>query len=911
DNITLTTGTCAVPTALRMVTNTSNSVKLAWDGPSAANYKLEYKLAHSLDNYTSLIVQGNTTVDINGLLQNKSYIARIQTLCDETVLSGYSNQIVFQTQSSCFPPILQSSVNISSSVATINWSPAEGDTTTTLWEARLKKTNINEEWIYVRVNQVNFLNFSNLDRGTSYDVQLRAICDEWSESDWTPVLTFVSGCDVIELPYEQLFNGVNGDPMPDCWKGSDFTIQTGRATSTIATGINNVQHWLISPGFKIPEEGTITMEYTVQTTAMQDKYDIMISYRGTAEENFESIRNGETNSIVIPSERAGQVIYVAFVHKAPGAFNVDNIRISGCINKTIPSTLTVSELNPTSAKVSWRMQNNHQAAQYYIKCHVLTGLHAGETLLYYSDTTVATIDLYENSTYTISAGAVCQGNLFGFPTNEVNCTTGYICPAPVLLNLASTDITASGAAIRWNKKGEANVWYLQYRLNRNEADTLFCAPILIENDTFYVLDNLNEFTDYHVEVKISSYCGNGNYLVVPNTKEYYFHTPYRCPLPKNFKIENITGTSVDLRWTKGNQETEWTIQYGRIGFEPGTGSLINIEDTTYTKITGLTYGDSLDFYIKADCHDTLSSLWVGPLTALIADRYIMQKENTILVEACQGMLFDNGGATDNYKSNSLDTMIIIPQANSLAQLTGNYHVEGSSYDYITIYDGEGTTGTVLATLKGKGRIDALTSLSGSLTLCFKSDVSLEYTGFEFILNCTPIPTCSEPKNVTYNPANSILSWDQNRWGTADHYDVQVRLTTDTTHTTSYTVNGIEKELTSLLSNTAYEARVITYCGETEHSDWTPWFVFNTPCLSYAVPFIENFDEITAFPNCWSRNNNSTSVDTNHTLYFGSSNYPIAVTPPLNVTSARDLKVKFKAFMGTTLVSSGLSIGVME
>ena len=69
------------------------------------------------------------------------------------------------------------------------------------------------------------------------------------------------------------------------------------------------------------------------------------------------------------------------------------------------------------------------------------------------------------------------------------------------------------------------------------------------------------------------------------------------------------------------------------------------------------------------------------------------------------------------------------------QLTGSIDTE-LNYDYVYIYDGETTSGTVLYEGSGSENIGTITSsdISGALTIKFTSDVSNVYSGFEFTIN---------------------------------------------------------------------------------------------------------------------------------------------------------------------------------
>lgn len=80
-----------------------------------------------------------------------------------------------------------------------------------------------------------------------------------------------------------------------------------------------------------------------------------------------------------------------------------------------------------------------------------------------------------------------------------------------------------------------------------------------------------------------------------------------CPAPSALTASNPTAASVDLAWNVGCVETAWNIEYGPIGFTPGTGTVVAATSTTAT-ISGLTCETAYDFYVYADCGGAGASL---------------------------------------------------------------------------------------------------------------------------------------------------------------------------------------------------------------------------------------------------------------------------------------------------------------
>jgi hypothetical protein len=114
---------------------------------------------------------------------------------------------------------------------------------------------------------------------------------------------------------------------------------------------------------------------------------------------------------------------------------------------------------------------------------------------------------------------------------------------------------------------------------------------------------------------------------------------------------------------------------------------------------------------------------------------------------CSGVLYDNGGSGGNYTNNANGFTVINPAtAGSMVQLTGTINTE-FSYDFVRIYNGNGTGGTLLWQGSGVQNIGTITSTSGPLTVQFTSDFSVTYSGFALNIACVTPPPPS-PTSIT-------------------------------------------------------------------------------------------------------------------------------------------------------------------
>lgn len=135
---------------------------------------------------------------------------------------------------------------------------------------------------------------------------------------------------------------------------------------------------------------------------------------------------------------------------------------------------------------------------------------------------------------------------------------------------------------------------------------------------------------------------------------------------------------------------------------------------------------------------------------------------TTMITTCSGTLYDSGGSAAGYGSGEDRSVIIRPAtAGNRVQISGSITTEGG-FDYLTIYDGAGTAGTVLwgGAAHGSGTacttftVPVRTSSTGPLTVRFFSNGSNNCVGFNLAVSCVaPVSPCITPSN----PSSFIIS----------------------------------------------------------------------------------------------------------------------------------------------------------
>ncbi len=219
--------------------------------------------------------------------------------------------------------------------------------------------------------------------------------------------------------------------------------------------------------------------------------------------------------------------------------------------------------------------------------------------------------------------------------------------------------------------------------------------------------------------------------------------------------------------------------------------------------------------MKNILHFLFVLIFVLSLQFVDAQNYTMPSTGSTTITACGGVLLDPGG-TGQYSAYCDGYITINPATPGCkVRISGNYHTESVTWDWIEVYDGTSSSGTMLSSrVGGTGTLD-VTSQTGSLTIWFRSDGSGQYDGFAFDITCVGSCDCGGPYGVTAMPANGhvILSWTNPNAADISGYIIEYGPAgfTPGTGTTVYTTSTTY-DITGLTNNNNYFFYVYFDCG---------------------------------------------------------------------------------------------------
>ena len=133
--------------------------------------------------------------------------------------------------------------------------------------------------------------------------------------------------------------------------------------------------------------------------------------------------------------------------------------------------------------------------------------------------------------------------------------------------------------------------------------------------------------------------------------------------------------------------------------------------------------------------------------------------------APNGQLYDSGGPSGDYDDNEFCTLLIDPGCAISITLTFSTFSTESGYDYLRVYDGSSTAGTLLMNQSGTSLPPAVTATSGQMYIVWDSDGSQIRPGFSAswasnIVSSAQI-VASYSANTTTPPLSSSVTFTDN------------------------------------------------------------------------------------------------------------------------------------------------------
>jgi hypothetical protein len=294
--------------------------------------------------------------------------------------------------------------------------------------------------------------------------------------------------------------------------------------------------------------------------------------------------NNATNTISFANYTGSASMYIAFVCDIGGGL-IDNLRVwidnTTPVTCAAPTAVTISGTTQTSATVSWTAPAT--APLSYILEYKAVAEAAYTTLSDITGTTQTLNGLTCGTSYNVRMKSDCGPDGSSSYTSITTFTT-LACPscnAPTAL--AHNAVTQNSANITWTAGGTETNWEIEWKAT--SATTWSSAAT---TTPAYTLTDLIANTCYAVRVKAICTPGTNesSWSAVDN-----FCTPQTsCDDPTNLSHIAVTTSSIIIRWTPVNGETDWKVSWKDLN--------------TGLKLSGTAYGNDYNSYSITSLLDT-------------------------------------------------------------------------------------------------------------------------------------------------------------------------------------------------------------------------------------------------------------------------------------------------------------------
>ena len=523
--------------------------------------------------------------------------------------------------------------------------------------------------------------------------------------------------------------------------------------------------------------------------------------------------------------------------------------------------------------------------------------------------------IYNSSTYSASGTNSLRFYTYNTASNNTTYADQYAILPPIDISIHPINALQLELDARCSSATSTYQFFLEVGVMTSLSDVSTFVPV----DTIQCTGT----TYGNYIINFSSYTGAGQYIAFKapklNTGATVYNVGYvdnitldeipTCPKPTDLAADasQVTEQSVTLLWTENGAAAEWVIEYGAVGFTPGSGIMVSATTNHFT-ISNLAASTPYQFYVRSVCGVGDTSHYSSVLSASTACGALSVLPYTQDFESYTGA---TSGSTSNIEQacwshistgtiSSYAGYPIIYNSATYAQSGTNavrfYCYYTSTYgDEYAVMPAVNTTLNPMNTLQVEFSANKYSSYSLNLIVGVMDDSATvasfvpvdtilvpttatanEYSTFivsfenyvgtgnrvafkapkpasSYNAGCiddvilSTIPNCKKPLEVTATGVsydNVTIDWTP--FGDESNWDVVV--VPMGTSADAGVINSASAHpfiVDNLTPNTNYDVYVRANCGN-EVSPWSNVFSFTTRCApTNTLPFTENFDSYAA------------------------------------------------------------------
>ena len=632
---------------------------------------------------------------------------------------------------------------------------------------------------------------SNLTPGTTYTAYVRTACDVDEYSAWSAPITFTTICVETTIPIVENFDSLASSSFPNCW----------------------TRHSTYGEGYPY-----VNASYSTSGTKSLYFYCGPSTYTMAVLPPFDATTN-PVNSL--------QISFNMRVY-----YSTANMMVGVMSDPNDPTTfVAVDTLQPTVT----------EAFDYYL---VSFANYAG------------------NGEYVALKTLPTGSNYCSYYIDDLVLETIPSCPKPLHVTVSS--ITQTTASIAWEEMGSATAWNIKLDDGTNET-------IVAANSNPFTVSNLTTATAYTVSVQAD--CSAGDQSEWSGTTAFSTacdaiqNFPYTEDfensgnMPICWSQEYVSG-SVDWEFQAGDYSWIDTAHSGNYNalFYYGSNStnyqtklvspvfdLTNVTDPMlsywHAQAIWSSDQDQLTVYYRTSPTGEWTQLqqftssitdWTQETIALPSPSATYQIAFEGYSSYGYGVVIDDVriAADDDTSSVITNPTVATNAASAIEQTTATLNATITNPDNVTItakgFEWKATTGGTYTQIAGTGTGNNftanLTGLTANTGYTFRAFITFNgqtVTGNEmtFTTQNQDVEPCDVPTGVTVSAVTDesiTITW--NNAAGVNSWNIQYRpvggtLSSATSNTNSYTINGLQPE-------TTYEIQVQANCGGGNLSEWS-------------------------------------------------------------------------------------------
>lgn len=328
----------------------------------------------------------------------------------------------------CLPPNNLAIGEVTLTTASVSWTAANIETS---WEVRYGITGFDPAGVEgnsIIVNDESNAIIENLQDNTGYDVYIKSICGSDNESNYFGPVSFITLCDIAEVPFLQDFENVVIPEIPHCgaegfisgnhWQTTylnEYGFDSNVLWSKFIFG-ENQSSWYFTQGIYL-EAGVnyeLSYKYGNSSATQGENFDVafgsapeITAMTNVLAEHLFAFAGSETNSIFLSVEESGAYYFGFHILSNNHHSNVylDDIAVNFGPDCLPPSSLSISNISQNGAQASWNAGGDETLWDIAFGEEGFDPNDSEATSL--TESTFEFEDLTPNTTYDVYVRSVC------------------------------------------------------------------------------------------------------------------------------------------------------------------------------------------------------------------------------------------------------------------------------------------------------------------------------------------------------------------------------------------------------------------------------------------------------------------------------------------------------------------------